>query len=411
MPDFPRDLETGPEGCRNRVLLGVSGGVAAYKACELVRELGRRQHEVRVVATRNALRFVSALTLQTLSGHPVRSELFSLTDESEISHIELADWPEVAVIAPATANCLARLAHGLADDLLTTVCLATRAPLIVAPAMNVNMARHPATQANLDQLAKRGVRIVGPGAGELACGWEGEGRLVDTSELVSAIERALSPGVLAGEVVLVSAGPTAEPVDPVRVLTNRSSGKMGFALAEEAARLGAEVVLVAGPVSLPTPPGVARVDVETTSEMYDALHGALDRATIVIMPAAVSDYRVAEPADRKIKRQQREQLSLELVRTPDIVASIGAVKGARTVVGFAAETEDLLANARDKLERKGCDLVVVNDVSRSGIGFGADDNEVSVVGPDPDEVRSIARASKREVAVRILERIVEVRQR
>jgi len=392
-----------------KVLVGVTGGIAAYKSCELVRELTRAGHEVRVMASENALRFVSPLTLQTLSGHAVRSELFSLTEESAISHIDLADWADVVAIAPATASCLARLANGLADDLLGTVCLATTAPLLVAPAMNVNMYRHPATQENLDRLAKRGVRIVGPGRGELACGWEGEGRLVDTAELLGSIERALSSGSLAGEVVLVSAGPTAEPVDPVRVLTNRSSGKMGFALAEEAARRGAEVILVAGPVGLGTPFGVQRVDVETTREMYDAVMGALPRATIVIKAAAVSDYRSARAEGEKIKREGREELTLQLVRNPDILRDVCERKGARTVVGFAAETSDVIEHARAKLARKGCDLIVANDVSRADIGFDSDRNEVAIVGPAADDVVRVPAAAKREVAARILDRVAEVR--
>jgi phosphopantothenoylcysteine decarboxylase/phosphopantothenate--cysteine ligase len=395
----------------SRVLLGVSGGIAAYKACELVRELGREGHEVRVIATANALRFVSELSLQAVSGHPVRSELFAAADEAEISHIELADWADAVLVAPATAQTLARLAHGLADDLLSTVCLATRAPLLVAPAMNVNMFQHPATQANLDLLAKRGVKIVGPDAGELACGWEGEGRLSDLSELVGAVGQCLGRGPLAGEVLLVTAGPTAEPIDPVRVLTNRSSGKMGFAIAEEAARQGAEVLLVAGPVALPTPYGVERVDVETAREMHDAVMAGLPRATIVVKAAAVSDYRVAERAAQKIKRASRETLELELVRNPDILASVARAGGGRTVVGFAAETEDVLEQARAKLLRKGCDLIVANDVSRSDIGFDADRNEVHVVGPSPEQVLALPIASKREVAAGILARILEVRGR
>ena len=392
-----------------KVLVGVTGGIAAYKSCELVRELTRAGHEVRVMASQNALRFVSPLTLQTLSGHAVRSELFSLTEESAISHIDLADWADVVAIAPATAACLARLANGLADDLLGTVCLATTAPLLVAPAMNVNMYRHPATQENLDRLAKRGVRIVGPGRGELACGWEGEGRLVDTAELLGSIERALSSGSLAGEVVLVSAGPTAEPVDPVRVLTNRSSGKMGFALAEEAARRGAEVILVAGPVGLATPFGVQRVDVETAREMYDAVMEALPRATIVIKAAAVSDYRSAHAEGEKIKREGREELTLQLVRNPDILRDVCERKGARTIVGFAAETSDVLEHARGKLARKGCDLIVANDVSRGDIGFDSDRNEVAIVGPATDDLVRVPAAAKREVAARILDRVREVR--
>ncbi len=393
----------------SRVLVGVSGGIAAYKACELIRGLRAQEHDVRVVTTPNALRFVSALSLQTLSGHAVRSELFSLSEESEISHIELADWAEVGIVAPASAGFLARIAHGMADDLLSTLCLALRAPLIVAPAMNVNMYRHPATQANLDLLAKRGVRIVGPDTGELACGWEGEGRLVETDSLLGIVGQVLGAGTYRDEVVLISAGPTAEPVDPVRVLTNRSSGKMGFALAEEAARRGAEVVLVSGPSARPTPYGVDRLDVQTAEEMRSAMLGALNRASIVIMAAAVADYRIAQRAAQKLKRETQEGMMLELVRNPDILAELVAAKGRRTIVGFAAETEHVLENARAKLERKGCDLIVANDVSRTDTGFDVDRNEVWILGPSVDDVNAVPAASKREVAARILDRIRQVR--
>ena len=392
----------------SRVLVGVSGGIAAYKACELVRLLKSKGHEVRVAATPNALRFVSALTLQALSGSSVRSDLFSLTEESEISHIDWADWPEVVVIAPATANTLARLAHGLADDFLSTVCLATRAPLVVAPAMNVNMYEHPATRANLDLLAERGARIVGPGAGELACGWVGEGRLAELEEIEGAVEQLLSGGDLRGKVFLVSAGPTAEPIDPVRVITNRSSGRMGFAVAQEAARRGAEVMLVAGPVSLPTPFGVKRADVETATEMREVVLELMESADVIVLAAAVADYSVQRPSDRKLKRADRSRLVLELVENPDLSKEVGSRKKGRTVVTFAAETEDLIENARGKLERKGCDLVVANDVSRSDIGFGVDQNEVSIIGPDPLEVVHVPYASKRDIAARILDRVREV---
>lgn len=393
-----------------RVLLGISGGIAAYKTPELVRELVRADCEVRVVATASALEFVSALSLQTVSGSSVRSELFALSQESEISHIELADWADVVLIAPATANSIARLAHGLADDLLSTLCLATRAPLVVAPAMNVNMYRHEATQDNLDLLQKRGVRIVGPDAGQLACGWEGEGRLVDLPVLVAATKRAGRVPDLDGEVVLITAGPTAEPIDPVRVLTNRSSGKMGFALAEVSAQRGAEVIVVAGPVALPTPQGVHRVDVETAEEMAAAVEETFERATVVIKAAAVSDYRVEERAPEKIKRDGRERLPLALVRNPDILAGLGPRKGSRTVVGFAAETNDVLEFARRKLQAKGCDLIVANDVSRPDIGFDSDSNEVVIVGPEANDVLRLPFAPKLEIAERILDRIRELRR-
>jgi len=395
----------------SRICLGVTGGIAAYKACELVRLLRQRGHEVRVVATAHALEFVSPLTLQALSGSPVRYELLSPTAESEISHIDLADWAEVFAVVPATANTLAKLAHGIADDLLTTVALATRAPLVVAPAMNVNMYRHPATQTNLDTLAKRGVRIVGPGEGELACGWIGEGRLIELDAIAAAIEQCVTEPVLRGEVVLVNAGPTAEPIDPVRVITNRSSGKMGFAIAEAAARRGAEVVLVAGPVSLPTPHGVQRIDVETALEMREAVLAALPRATIAILAAAVADYTPARTEAVKMKREKKAALSLELVRSPDILAEVVANRAGRTVVGFAAETNDLLANARAKLARKGCDLIVANDVSRADIGFDVDRNEVVIVGPRAEDVRELPFAPKIEIAGQILDRILEVRRR
>jgi phosphopantothenoylcysteine decarboxylase/phosphopantothenate--cysteine ligase len=410
--DFGRPPNAGPAraaGAR-RLLLGISGGIAAYKAPELVRALVRADFTVRVVATPDALRFVSPLALQTVSGHPVRSRLFSTTEESEISHIELADWAGALLIAPATAHVIARLAHGLADDLLTTVALATRAPLVVAPAMNVNMYRHPATQANLDVLAKRGAALVGPARGELACGWEGEGRLVELDVLVAAAERAFGDRSLAGEVVLVTAGPTEEPIDPVRVITNRSSGRMGFALAEEAARRGAEVLLVAGPTALATPAGVTRIDVRTAAEMREAVLGAFERTTIAIKAAAVADYRVAAPAEQKIKKGA-DALALELVRNPDILAEVSARKGRRVVVGFAAETQNVLGAAREKLARKGCDLIVANDVSRAGVGIGATDNEVWIVGPRPEAVVHVPTASKREVAARILERVAELRRR
>ena len=370
--------------------------------------LKRRGHDVRAMATPNALRFVSPLTLQTLSNHPVRSELFSSTEESEISHIELADWAQVVLLAPATAGLVARLAHGMAEDLLTTVCLATRAPIVLAPAMNVNMYHHPATQANLDLLAKRGVSIVGPDRGELACGWEGPGRLVELDELVAAVERVTSDQSLAGAVVLVTAGPTVEPLDPVRFLTNRSSGRMGFALAAEAARRGAEVLLVAGPVQLPTPPGVDRVDVQTTTEMRDAVFEGLERATVVIKTAAVADYRAELPATQKMKRGQ-DSVTIRLMPNPDILAEVSRRKGNRTVVGFAAETENVLENAAKKLERKGCDLIVANDVSRKDLGFDVDRNEVWIVGPARSDVTHVPAAAKHDVAARILDRIREIR--
>jgi phosphopantothenoylcysteine decarboxylase/phosphopantothenate--cysteine ligase len=395
-----------------RVLLAVSGGIAAYKVPELVRGLRRAGHRVRCALTREAGRFVAPLALQTVSGEAVRSELFDPAQEGEIDHIALADWAEAVVVAPATAHLLARMAAGLADDLVTTLLLATRAPLLVAPAMNVNMWRHPATQGNVALLRERGVRFVGPGAGELACGWEGEGRMAEPAEIQGALELLLGPASLAGERVLVTAGGTRERIDGVRALVNRSSGRMGFAIAEEAARRGAESVLVAGPSALPTPPGVRRVDVESALEMREAVHAELPAAGVVVMAAAVADFRPARPQERKIKKEELAEgagLTLELVANPDILQEISAGRGSRVVVGFAAESHDVVEAARRKLARKGCDLLVANDVSRSDAGFESERNAVWFVWPG-GEVEELPLLAKSEVARRLLDRIEKLRE-
>jgi phosphopantothenoylcysteine decarboxylase/phosphopantothenate--cysteine ligase len=316
------------------------------------------------------------------------------------------------VIAPATADLLAKLAHGLADDLPSTLLLATRAPLLAAPAMNVNMWSHPATQANVATLRARGVQLVGPAAGELACGWEGMGRMSEPAEIAARAELALAPKSLAGVRVVVTAGGTREPLDPVRALTNRSSGKMGFALAAEAALRGAECVLVAGPSALPTPPGVTRVDVESALDMRAAVLREQTTAEIVVMAAAVSDFRPAAPAGRKIKKEDLGDgagLTLELVANPDILAEISRDRGRRVVVGFAAESHDVLAAARRKLARKGCDLLVANDISRSDAGFEVDANAVTLLTPD-GEVEELPLLPKRDVAARIFDRIEKLRE-
>ena len=394
-----------------RILVVVSGGIAAYKTPELVRALCRAGHEVRCVLTRAAGAFVAHLSLQTVSGHRVRTDLFDAVGEGEIDHVALADWAEAVVVAPATANLLAKMAHGLADDLASTLLLATRAELLVAPAMNVNMWRHAATQSNVETLRSRGVHFVGPDAGFLACGWEGEGRMAEPSEIVGAAQLLLGPKTMPGERVLVTAGGTREAIDPVRAITNRSSGKMGFAIAAEAARRGAAVVLVAGPSAQPTPPGVRRVDVVSALEMREAVLSELDDATLVVKAAAVADFRPAAPADRKIKKETLGDgagLHLELVRNPDILAEVAGRKGDRIVVGFAAESEDLVDAARRKLERKGCDLIVANDVSRAGAGFDSDTNAVVLVWPG-GEVEELPLLSKAEVAARLLDRIEKLR--
>jgi len=396
---------------QRRVLLAVSGGIAAYKAPELVRALAGSGCAVRCAMTASAREFVTPLVLQTLSGGRVATELFDLSQAGEIDHIALADWAEILIVAPATANLLAKLALGLADDLVSTIALATRAPILVAPAMNVNMWRHSATQRNIAVLRERGVQMVGPETGELACGWEGEGRMSDPASIAAAARLMFGPRGLAREVVLVTAGGTHEAVDAVRFLGNRSSGKMGFAVAEEAARRGAEVVLVAGPTALATPPGVRRVDVESALEMRDAVFAELPRATIVVKAAAVADFRPAEVSERKIKKEDLPAgrgVTLELVRNPDILAEICSEKGDRVVVGFAAESHDLIEAARRKLERKGCDLIVANDVTRAASGFNADTNAVVFVWPG-GEIEELPALSKADVAGQLFDRVEKLR--
>ena len=397
---------------KRRILLVVSGGIAAYKTPELVRALVKAGHSVRCVLTEAARQFVAPLALQAVSGESVRSALFDLTEESQIGHIELADWAELLLVAPATADFLAKLAHGLADDLPSTLLLATRAPLLVAPAMNVNMWSHPATQANLATLRARGVRMVGPDAGELACGWEGLGRMSEPAEIAAQVELLLAPKSLAGVRVVVTAGGTREPLDPVRAITNRSSGKMGFALAAEAALRGAECVLIAGTSTQPTPAGVQRIDVASALDMRAAVLREQSSAQIVVMAAAVADFRPARPADRKIKKEDLAEgaaLTLELVANPDILAEISRERGERIIVGFAAESHDVLAAARRKLARKGCDLLVANDISRSDAGFETDANAVLLLTPD-GEVEELPLLPKSEVAARIFDRIEKLRE-
>jgi phosphopantothenoylcysteine decarboxylase/phosphopantothenate--cysteine ligase len=386
---------------QRRILVAVSGGIAAYKVPALVRALRRHGHEVRCVMTPAAVEFVSPLVLQTLSGHTVRSRLFDPAEEGEIDHVALADWADLVVVAPATANLLARFAHGLADDLVSTLVLATRAPLLLAPAMNVNMWHHPATQQNVELLEARGARRIGPDPGELACGWEGLGRMADPEAIAAEALLVLGRRDLAGTCVLVTAGGTREPVDAVRYLGNRSSGKMGFAVAREAALRGAEVVLVAAPSSLATPPGVRRIDVESALEMREAVLAELPVARVVVKTAAVADFR---PARSEPRKTEDAGISIDLVRNPDILAEICGLEGDRIVVGFAAESHDVLASARRKIRRKGCDLLVANDVSQHGSGFDADTNTVSFVWPD-GEVEELPSLPKEDVATQLLDRV------
>jgi phosphopantothenoylcysteine decarboxylase/phosphopantothenate--cysteine ligase len=396
-----------------KIALGVTGGIAAYKAAEIVRLLQDRGIRVQVIMTRAAQEFVRPLTFAALSGEKVITSMFASDGErdanidSAIEHIAVAQSIDALVVAPATADVIAHFAQGIASDFLTTLYLATTAPVVVAPAMNVNMWNHPATQANLEILHKRGVKIVDPGSGYLACGMTGAGRLAENEAIVAAVIEALGASQdLAGETVLITAGPTREKIDPVRYLTNRSSGRMGYALAEAALRRGARVLLVSGPTSL-TPPGAAEViRVESTEEMRDAALSLLPQATVVIKTAAVSDYRPKSAAGQKIKR--KGAMSLELEPTPDILRELAQKKASQLVVGFAAETENVLENARQKLVSKNLDAVVVNDVSREGVGFDSDRNAVTII--TRDEVVEVAETTKWEVAQRVLDQIVRLRQ-
>ena len=390
-----------------RLLLCVGGGIAAYKALELVRRLRDAGAQVQVAMTAGAQQFVTPLSFQALSGHPTRTSLWDSAAEQAMGHIELARWADQVIVAPATADLMARLAHGLADDLVTTLCLATTAPVMIAPAMNHRMWEHPATQANLATLRGRGVRVVGPNDGPLAEGESGPGRLAEPGEIVAALANHADdapsvPQDLAGLKVVVSAGPTYEDLDPVRYLGNRSSGKMGFAVAASAAKRGAAVTLVAGPVHLPTPAGVTRVDVRSAAQMHQAVFAALP-ADVYIGAAAVADYTPRVPAADKIKKSS-ESLALDLVRTPDILAEVAAqTQSLKLVVGFAAETENVVENAKKKLAAKGCDLIVANDVSPASGVMGGDTNMVHLV--SAKGVETWPRMSKREVAQRLMDRL------
>lgn len=385
------------------VLVGVTGCIAAYKACELVRALQRRGYRVKVVMTENATRFVGATTFKALTREPVAISLFDT--DAAIHHVSLAEEADVFVIAPATANVIAKIAHGRADDLLTTTALATDAPLVIAPAMNVHMWDAEATRENVETLKGRGVRFVEPGTGVLACGYEGAGRLAEVAAIeatvVAEVNRTMS---LTGKRVLVTAGPTHEPIDPVRYIANRSSGKTGYAIAAEALRCGAEVVLVTGPTSLIPPFGVRTVRVETAEEMLDATAREFDSVDIAVFSAAVADWRVDEASDSKIKKHDGAEPTFTFVRNPDILATLAAEKGERFVVGFAAETEDVLENAATKLIAKHADLIVANDVSDSSIGFSTDHNKVWFV--DGAGAFELPETSKRSIASLLWDRVI-----
>jgi phosphopantothenoylcysteine decarboxylase/phosphopantothenate--cysteine ligase len=387
-----------------RILLGVSGGIAAYKSAELVRRLRDAGAEVRVVMTRGAAEFITPLTLQALSGHPVRQALFDGAAEAGMSHIELARWPDAVLVAPASANFLARLAQGLADELLTTLCLATTAPLAVAPAMNQAMWSNPATQANCRLLAERGILLYGPSAGSQACGEVGEGRMLEPDVLAQALAGLFETGQLAGARVLITAGPTREPLDPVRFIGNRSSGRMGYAIAAAAAEAGAQVTLVSGPVALPTPERVARIDVETAEQMHAAVLERAAQCDIFIATAAVADYRPAEALSHKRKKTEADW-SVRLQRTPDILADVAAMPVAPFTVGFAAETERLADNALAKYHRKALDMIAANQVGEPGRGFEAEDNALTVYWAEGN--RELPLASKPQLARSLIAIIAE----
>lgn len=391
------------------VLVGVAGGIAAYKAAELVRLLDKAGATVDVAMTARAQEFVGAMTFQALTRRPVFTDLFSLTEEATIGHIALADRADLVIVAPATANTIARLAAGMADDALAAIVLATTAPVLLAPSMNTNMWANPLTQANLRRLIDvAGHRVVGPGDGFLACRWTGPGRLAEPADIVEAAAHVLTRQDLAGRRVVVTAGPTHEAIDPARFVGNRSSGKMGAAIAAAAQRRGAEVTLILGPSGIPEPVGVTIVRVESALELQDALAGAAKRADAIVMAAAVADYRPAKPARHKLKRGELgAKTTLELIANPDLLAGLGKARGTAAtplLVGFAAETTDVIANATKKLASKKCDLIVANDVAEPGAGFAVDTNRVTLV--DAAGAVDLPAGPKTHVAHGILDRVV-----
>jgi phosphopantothenoylcysteine decarboxylase / phosphopantothenate---cysteine ligase len=404
----PRDPAFALTGAQ--IVVGVGGGIAAYKAAELVRMLDKAGATVQVAMTARAQKFIAPMTFQALTRRPVFTDLFSLTEEASIGHIQLADRADLVIIAPATANVISRLANGMASDAVTAMVLATRAPVLIAPSMNVNMWNHPLTRANVQKLVDVArYKVVGPDSGFLACRWTGPGRLAEPADIVEAAAMLLSTQDLAGKKLVVSAGPTYEAIDPVRFVGNRSSGKMGIALAAAARRRGADVTLILGPSAVPPPVGITTNHVETAAQLQWALTNAAKGADAIVMTAAVADYRPAREAKEKLKRGELgAKTSIELVANPDVLAELGKQRKGKAplLVGFAAETEDVIDNARKKLVQKKCDLIVANDVSEPNAGFAVDTNHVQLV--DGSEVVDVPPAPKSEVAHRILDKIVEL---
>lgn len=388
-------------------MLGVTGGIACYKAVELVRLLVKEGFIVQVIMTRGAMEFVAPLTFQTLSGMPVAAETFNLTQESEIGHINLADSADLFIVAPATANVIGKIAAGIADDLLTTVVMATQAPVLIAPAMNIHMYENPIVQENIRKLRRLGYHFMEPAEGYLACGYEGKGRLPEPEQLLEEIRRLVRKKDLAGEKLLITAGPNREPLDPVRYLSNRSSGKMGYALARSGFRRGAEVLLISGPTEIEPPAGVRVISVTTAAEMRDAVLEAFPGSTAVIMAAAVTDYRPVDFAHQKIKRG-KGPIELRLEPNPDILKEIGARKNGKILVGFAAETEELIANAQKKLKEKNLDMIVANNVGEAGAGFDVDTNVATIL-DRTGAVRSLPLMSKDDLAEEIFDHLLALK--
>ncbi len=389
------------------VVLGVSGGIACYKAVELLRLLVQGGSSVHVILTSGAMEFVTPLTFQTLSGHPVASELFSLTQESEIGHINLADQADLLVIAPATANIIGKMAAGIADDLLTTVVMATQAPVLIVPSMNIHMFENPVLQENIQRLKKLGNHFMEPAEGYLACGYEGKGRLPEPPTIVEEIQRLLKKKDLVGERFLITAGPNREPLDPVRYISNRSSGKMGYALARVGARRGGEVTLISGPTSLASPPGVRLISVTTAAEMRQAILEEFPSVTAVLMAAAVADYSPDKLVAKKIKRGDAP-IQIRLKPNPDILRELGMKKNGQILIGFAAETEDLIVNAGKKLREKNLDLIVANNVTEEGSGFDVDTNSVTIL-DRRGAVHPLPLMGKEELADRIYDYFVALK--
>ncbi len=391
-----------------RILIGITGGIAAYKSAELTRQFKTAGAEVRVVLTPAAAEFITPLTLQALSGNPVHQHLLDPEAEAGMGHIELARWADLIIIAPASADFIARLAGGMGNDLLTTLCLAAEAPIVLAPAMNQAMWRDQRTQDNVARLEKLGMQMMGPGVGDQACGDSGPGRMLEPEQLAEGCAELFSNKALSGSRVVITAGPTREAIDPVRYISNHSSGKMGYALAEAAVEAGARVTLISGPVNLSTPDRVTGVDVISAEDMLDASLNELGDCDIFIAAAAVADYRPASAAEQKLKKT-RENMEISLVRNPDIVATVATHQQRPFTIGFAAETEKVVEYARDKMRRKNLDMIIANDVAGEGIGFNSDDNAVTVVQRDREQ--SIPQTSKSQLARQLITLIADARKK